>query len=232
MVTFPWLLVAVPREHLAFRRHVRILATLRDKPTSIWRCSLDGREFLLGETGVGGAMVHQTLDWLLSIEKPQFVFLAGFAGALADDLSVGDGVLASGVVDPSGVLRPTTKSFDGHRIGTLYTSDRLISSPEEKSRLAKTHGAVAVDMETSYLAEWCDRNAIPWGCLRAVSDDVRTPVSREVFELLEDGRVSVWRLAKALVRRPALVRELIHLQRATSLAAETIAAALRRAIVG
>ncbi len=172
-------------------------------------------------------MVRQSLDLLRTIASPRFVFLAGFAGALADDLQVGDGVFASGVVDPCGVLRSTTITFAlPHRIGTLLTSDRLIATPIEKLGLAKTHGAVAVDMETSYVAEWCERHAVPWGCMRAVSDDVRTPVSKDVFELLENGRVSPWRLAKALVRRPALVRELIQLQRATGKAAATLAAAL------
>jgi nucleoside phosphorylase len=227
----PWLLVAVPREHRDFRRRVRFEQTLRDRPTSIWRCRLGSSEFILGETGVGGLMVGQTLDWLAERELPRFVFLAGFAGALADDLSVGDGVQAVAVVDPSGVrwdaTLPPNSSF---RTGTLLTSDRLLTTPDEKFRHAQRHEAHTVDMETSYVAAWCARRNTPWGCVRVVSDDVRTPVSKDVFELLEDGRVSPWRLTKALLRRPMLTRELIHLGRATATAATTIARAFAEAL--
>jgi len=227
----PWLLVAVAREHRDFRRRVRIEQTLRERPTSIWRCRLDQVEFILGETGVGGEMVGQTLDWLAEIEAPRFAFLAGFAGALADDLRVGDGVRAEAVVDPSGVRWPATlPNNSNYRAGALLTCDRLLATPDDKVRHAQAHGAHTVDMETSYVAAWCHRRNVPWGCVRVVSDDVRTPVSKDVFELLEDGRVSPWRLTKALVRRPLLVRELMHLQRATSVAAATIAAALVEAL--
>jgi nucleoside phosphorylase len=225
----PWLFVAVPRERRAFR-HTQ-LGALRDRPTAIWRCSLGAAEFLLGETGVGGIMVRQTLDWLAQSHTPRFVFLAGFGGALNGGLQVGDAVHASDVISPAGDRYPTTLSFSPfQRRGTLLTSDRLIADPAEKRLLAERHQAHAVDMETSYLAAWCHERGVPWGCVRAVSDDAATPISRDVFEILEAGRVSPWRLTKAIARRPALVRELLHLKRATEKAAETIALALQSAL--
>jgi len=176
-------------------------------------------------------MVGQTLDWLAEREAPRFLFLTGFAGALAHDLRVGEGVRAEAVVDPSGVRWDATLSMTStFRTGTLLTSDRLLATPDEKFQNSKKHGAHTVDMETSYVAAWCAKREVPWGCVRVVSDDVRTPVSKDVFELLEDGRVSPWRLTKALLRRPKLARELIHLGRATSAAATTIAVALTGAL--
>lgn len=176
-------------------------------------------------------MVRQTLDWLAQAHSPRFVFLAGFGGALNSDLSVGDAVLADHVFGPGGERYAATLTipFDRRR-GTLLTSDRLIADPAEKRSLAERHQAQAVDMETSYLAAWCHEHGVPWGCVRAVSDDAATPISRDVFEILEAGRVSPWRLTKAIARRPALVRELLHLRRGTEKACDTIALALQSAL--
>jgi adenosylhomocysteine nucleosidase len=222
--SLPWLLVAVAREHLVFRRRIQFVQTLRTRPTSVWRCRLAGRDFILAETGVGGAMVGQTLDWLLERGTPRHAVFAGFAGALVDDLRVGDSVRSTGVVDPAGGLHVSdlALSLPG-REGRLMTSDHLVDSPEAKKALALKYDALAVDMESSHFATWCARRAVAWACVRVVSDDVRTPVARDVFELLEDGRVSAWGVTKALFRRPALVRELLHLGRATAKAAHTIA---------
>jgi hypothetical protein len=81
-------------------------------------------------------------------------------------------------------------------------------------------------METAHVARWCAIRQIPWGCVRVVSDDARTPISKDVMDLLESGRVSPWQLAKGLVRRPALAAELVRLSRSTGRAAQVIGNAL------
>jgi adenosylhomocysteine nucleosidase len=226
----PWLLVAVAREHLLFRKRIRIEQTLRTRPTALWRCRLDQREFILGETGVGGTSVGTTLDWLRPRIAPVFAVFSGFAGALVPDLRVGDVVRATGVVDPAGTVSETGFSFDiPGRVGRLLTSDVLVALPAAKAELARRHDALAVDMESSYFAAWCQRQAVPWACVRVVSDDAHTPISKDVFELLEDGRVSAWRLMKAIVRRRAILGELRHLGRATHIASQQIAEILTAA---
>ena len=225
----PWLLVAVPREHRAYGRGE--ITEVRRKPTSAWHCIVGDTRYMFAETGVGGAMVRKTLDWLRAYELPPFVFMAGFAGALVEDLDVGDGVHVGAVVGPDGVRREATLPLDlPYRVGTLVTSDRMIGEPNEKRKLAETHHAIVVDMETSYVASWCEERGVPWGCVRVVSDDVRTPLSKDVFDLLENGRVSLWRLTKAICRRPSIIDELLKLRRATNKAADEIASALRDVI--
>ena len=108
----------------------------------------------------------------------------------------------------------------------LATSDCLVCAPADKMCLADAHGASAVDMESSYFAAWCADRSIPWTCVRVISDNAATHVSKEVFELLEDGRVVVRRLVTSLLRRPMLARELWRLGRATDRAARTIAEVL------
>jgi nucleoside phosphorylase len=224
MTQLPWLLVAVAREHLFFRPRCTILRTLRERPTPAWVVRLDGRDCVLVETGVGGASVVRTLAWLREQAPPSRALFAGFAGALHRELRVGDAIWSAAVVDPAGTRHLSTWVGDGRwRSGVLSTSDRLVSTPAEKLKLADAHQAVAVDMESSYFAAWCAEQKVPWACVRVISDDADTHVSQDVFALLEDGRVVVRRLVMSLLRRPMLARDLWHLSRATNVAARTIA---------
>jgi hypothetical protein len=63
---------------------------------------------------------------------------------------------------------------------------------------------------------------VPYGCLRAISDDWNTPVSPAVVRLAPDGRVSWWRLLAALVRSPRLTTELWRLAKQTRAAARQL----------
>lgn len=218
----PWVLTALPREQGPLRRRARSLAPLGPRA---WRCQLaTGPEFVLAETGVGGDATRRSLDALFALAKPTAALLCGFAGALADDLSVGDAVAATAVLDEAGhVWRSPLAPLPGLRTGTLVTSPTLIATVADKRALRVRTGADAVDMETSAFAEWCDAHAVPWSCVRAVSDDARTELSQATFDLLEDGRVRVGRLVWALLRRPSLIRELVTLGRHTARAADTLA---------
>ena len=229
----PWLLVAVEREHLFFRRRCEILETLRRDPINAWRCRVGQRDFILAETGVGGDSVRRTLDWLRTVAPPASAIFAGFCGALVDDLRVGDAVWADAVVDGAGQtwvndfrgFEAQGRSSLGFRRGRIITSDHLVDTGEAKRDLAAKSGAIVVEMESSYFAEWCRVHEVPWGCLRVVSDDARTNVSKDVFDLLEGGRVSPWRLMRGIVRRPSLIGDLLHLRKATNHAASVIDAA-------
>jgi adenosylhomocysteine nucleosidase len=106
------------------------------------------------------------------------------------------------------------------------TVDRLIATPEDKRRLGQQHGAIAVEMEAAYFAARCTRAEIPFACVRATSDELATPISRDIMELLEDGVLSPWRVLGTLLRRPTLLRELLRLRRDTNHAARQLGIAL------
>jgi adenosylhomocysteine nucleosidase len=185
--------------------------------------------------------VARALDWLLAAPawrgvpyRPKALIFAGFAGALDPALRVGDVLLADEVVDGAGGRWPTT--WPGvlpeshwepplHR-GRLLSTPQLIATPDEKAHLAKTHQAWAVDMESAVFAERCTGAGVPFGCLRAVSDDAATSLSPALVHLLSAGRVAPLRLVSAVARRPSLVPELMRLGRDTRHAARQLAAAL------
>jgi len=196
---------------------------------------------LVLETGVGAAAAEAAVQWLLSKPllgnvpyQPKLVLSAGFSGALRDDFQVGDVVLATEVVDPSGNRWPTTWPGELpagewrpplHR-GRLACVTGLVGKPHEKKALGQQHDAIAVDMESAVIARLCSKHEVRFGCVRAVSDSVATELSPDVAELIWEGRVAPWRLTKALLRSPGLARELWGLAKQTRLAAQQLATAL------
>jgi adenosylhomocysteine nucleosidase len=196
---------------------------------------------LMLETGMGAARTERALRWVLDAPKlgtvpyrPKMVLSAGFAGSLSGDLHVGDIVLAEEIVEeqggrwqttwpkelPAGEWRPPLHP------GRLLTVDRIVASPEEKISLGAEHNAVAADMESAVVARLCTERGIAFGCIRAISDDVQTPLSPRVASLLRDGRVDPFRLLGAVLLKPTLIRELWRLARHTSFAGEQLGAAL------
>jgi nucleoside phosphorylase len=192
---------------------------------------------LVLEVGVGRERVEQAMRWLFAAPKlgevpakPKLVLSAGFSGSLQDGLRVGDIVLATEVAQEDGTVWSTSWPSELppddwrpplHR-GRVLMMDRLIGDPAEKRRLGLQHQSIAVDMESAVIAQWCQRHSTPFGCLRAISDDVETSLSPKLLGLLSNGRTSWPRLAWSALRSPSLLQEMIRLARHTHLAAERL----------
>ena len=237
----PCILFALGRESRDFRREFRRQQRFPGAPCRARFHGPSWLSVLLLETGVGAEHTQRALDWLFAPPvmegvpyRPQLVLAAGFAGALKADLRVGDVVLASEVVDSTGKGYATTWPEElpagpwqpSLHQGRLLTMPRLVATPVEKLRLAEEHGALAVDMESAVIAAACSKRAIPFGCVRVISDDATTSLSPRLVELLSRCRVSPWRFAGAFMRSPALLLEMMRLARHTRFAAKQLGLAL------
>jgi adenosylhomocysteine nucleosidase len=123
----------------------------------------------------------------------------GVAGALVDDLRVGDVLDATRVVDASGATlwEGDGLGVAGARNGTVLASDVLVHDAAERRRLHESSGADAVDMESGVLA----RTGRLAGVLRAISDCVDSDIEGVDSTVRADGRTDVvgllrWTAAK------------------------------------
>jgi adenosylhomocysteine nucleosidase len=237
----PCVLFALRREAQPFYREFRRQQRFPAATCRAHFCGPSWLTVLVLETGAGFQRSITALNWLLNKPsfsdvpyRPRLVLSAGFAGALQESLQVGDVLLATEVVDPEGHCWPTTWPGELppgewrpplHR-GRLLTMPRLVSRPEDKQTLGRRHQAAVVDMESAVVARLCSARGIPFGCVRVVSDDWRTPLSPRLVSLLTGAKVSWWRLLAALVRDPRLGGELWQLARHTRQAAEQLGLAL------
>jgi len=121
----------------------------------------------------------------------------GLAGALHDDVRVGDVLDATRVVDETGA---TLWEGDGLGVGrraTILGSDELVHAAAERRRLHETSGADAVDMESGVLA----RSGRLAGVLRAVSDDPSSAIEGVDETVHPDGRTDVAGLLRWVATR-------------------------------
>jgi adenosylhomocysteine nucleosidase len=166
--------------------------------------------------------------------EPSVILFAGFAGALAEELRIGDIVLADEVIDEQGHTWRTTwpgelpqeRWVPPLRRGRLLSVDRLITTAEEKRHLFQQHRACAVDMESAAFARRCFQAGVPFGCVRAISDEASTALSANLASLLSGGTASPMRVLKTLGRHPGMLPEMIRLARDTRHAAEQLGLAL------
>jgi adenosylhomocysteine nucleosidase len=237
----PCVVFALGREAAPFYREFRPNQSFAGAPCRARFCGPAWLPVLVLETGLGPDAAARALDWLLAEPlfdnlryRPKVVLAAGFSGSLEETLAVGDIVLATDVADMEGASWPATWPAPLppgewrpplHR-GRLLSTPRLIGTPEEKRALGKQHTAVAVDMETAAIAHRCTQRAVPFGCVRAISDALSAPLSAQLAGLLGGARVSALRLVMLTARHPGLVGEMARLARDTRLAAAQLAQAL------
>jgi adenosylhomocysteine nucleosidase len=231
----PCVVFALARESGAFRRLFHARKAFPKAPFRAWWCGPPGHSVLAVESGLGAERAQKALTWAFGQavgRRPRLVVSAGFSGALQPGLSVGDVIVPKEVADLGGNRWPTTwpgelpaNRCPPHR-GALLSVPNLVSEPGEKRALGGRFSAAAADMETAAVARFCAEQGVPFGCVRAISDDVDTKLSSELIFLLADGTLSPSRLLHALATRPRLVLECSRLARATRRAADRLAGRL------
>lgn len=227
-------LFALGREARPFLRKYPVQKNLA-APIRAFLCGKEGRSILVLETGVGRQRMEQALTWLLDQPSlPKLIISAGFSGALRAGLNIADIIIATDVSDENGgswsVPWPGEIAGQNSQRGKILTVSGTVAHPGEKLALGQKHDAIAVDMETAVVARTCADKGIPFGCIRAISDDVHTPLSADVDYVIVNGRVSARRLLWRLLRRPRFVAELWRLAKHTRLAADRLAVALDQLI--
>jgi hypothetical protein len=131
----------------------------------------------------------------------------GLAGALRDDLRVGDVLDATRVVDATGATlwEGAGLGVRGAHAATVLGSDVLVHDHAERARLRAASGADAVDMESGVLA----RSGRLAGVVRAISDGVDSDVEGVDRTVHADGRTDVVGLVRWLAtKRGAAVRSM------------------------
>lgn len=170
------------------------------------------RDVALVHTGVGAGNCNERLEILLHKAKPQFVITSGFAGAVVDQLRVGDLILAENFSEPNllGLAKEILRDQNA-RPAKLFTSTSIIDSIEERNEIARKSDAAAVDMETGAIVAVCSAHGMPLLSLRAISDSPSEPFPAPMSILfdLERQRTNYSRLFVYLLRHPMTISRLL-----------------------
>src|SRR6266513_360328 len=189
---------------------------------------IDNCSVAVFHTGVGEEVCRERTARFLEDRKLDCLISAGFAGALNDQLRVGDLLLAKNfsTADLSGTL-DSLAHLPIH-IANRLTVPSMIDSREERNRIAQTTGAVAVDMETEFIARSCAEHGVPLLSLRVISDTPRHPLPAPPSVLfdLDEQRTHFGRLAFYMAKNPTAIWRLISFARGIGRARERLSNAI------
>lgn len=160
--------------------------------------------------------------------------MTGVAGALTEDLAVGDVIAANAVYTPDEALTPSAVpagALRPYRTGALLSLDRVLVTADEKrdARQPTPDGVspLAVEMETAAVARVAIENGVPWAAVRAVSDTAMESLPLDFNRLrTTDGDLPVSRVALAAIINPRSIPGLIRLGGNTAAASRSLAAFL------
>jgi adenosylhomocysteine nucleosidase len=153
--------------------------------------------------------------------SPDAVVSAGICGALAEDLRLGDVVVASSV---NGIECSQPECPRGRfRAGAIASQDRIAATTEERRRLALT-GAVAVEMEAAAVVECARKISVPVFGIKSVSDTADEEFGLDLNAARgEDGSFRISSILMQAARRPRSgIGELLRLKRRGEEAARTL----------
>jgi adenosylhomocysteine nucleosidase len=223
---------ALPAESSEFLRCLSNESRTDRNGIRITRGKIDNHTIEVLHTGVGEKVCRQRVGKFLHDQQFACLISAGFAGALDDDLQIGDLFLAENfsTVDLS-ETRLLLSDLPIH-IANLLTVPALIDSREERNKLAHTSGAIAVDMETEFIARACAKLGVPLLSLRVISDAPRNlfPAPMDILFEIERQRTHMPKLAAYLVTHPTRVPQLVQFARRIAHARKNLANALMEVV--
>lgn len=189
----------------------------------------DGIRIVVVESGTGQARARRAAQALVDAHHPNWVLSCGFAGAIDERLKAGDIVVADRLL--CGSQPPIQLDFRfpsdparGWHVGGLLTTPEIVRTVAEKRKLAAETGALAVDMESYAVAEFCREQHHRFFAVRVCSDDLSADLPPEVLSLFgSTGAVRWGAVVGALWKRPSSAQDMLKLREQASLAAEKLA---------
>ena len=219
---------ALPAESQEFLRSLGSKSQVNRNGIRTIRGRSDHRTIEVLHTGVGEKVCRQRVAKFLEEQHFNYLISAGFAGALSDDLQIGDLLLAKNFSTVDLSETPALLSGSPIHIADLLTVPALIHSREERNKLGFTSGAAAADMETEFIAHACSARGIPLLSLRVISDTPHHlfPFPANVLFDIERQQTRISKLATHLLANPGRVPHLVRFAKQIARARRILASAL------
>ena len=207
---------------------------------------IGGVGVVLAVSGVGRARAEATARLVLENLQPRSMLSLGFAGGLVPGQRAGGlvvvqtlvpmRILANGSSEPLDMepiashpelyeraAETVTRLDLRHDSGACVTASRILSRPEEKRRLAKATGALAVEMESYWTAMVCREFQVPFLTIRSIVDELDSPLPDYIARVaLDTGPQGRWKHVLPTLLRPHHAPGLVKLAFAATAARRSL----------
>lgn len=162
--------------------------------------NLYDKEVVVAKCGIGKVFAALCTQTMILEFNPDMILNTGVAAGIAKETNIGDVVIGNNLVqydmdtspigDPVGMISgidlvhipcseniinkldiELSKINANHKIGTIATGDKFISSTKETERINTLFGAIAFDMESGAVGQVCYVNDVDYGIIRSISDN-------------------------------------------------------------
>ena len=182
---------------------------------------------------VGQGNAGTATNKLIDVFNPKLICSAGYAGGLSTLLKKSDVCIPEQIIrqhdlqtlDISQSIPKNTAPIPNKL--TLITVQDVIETPEQKRELHSRTAAELADMETFAVAEICCNRDTRFMSIRIVFDAADERIPKDITKILNSVDKGVLRLAGnifgSIITRPAIIIDLISLQRRAVAASERLA---------
>ncbi len=193
----------------------------------------ESRRILLAANGAGPKLAAQAVETAiragmvaeLSSSKLEAVVSTGYCGAIDPALKPLQIVVATEVVDPA-----TNERFECAQVtgsgefasGPILSQDEIAHNAAAKERL-RGSGAIALDMEAVGVAARAKRAALPFACIKVVSDSASESFPFDLNQMrTAEGRVARGKIVVHALTHPNVIPALYRLKKRTEDAAKVL----------
>jgi adenosylhomocysteine nucleosidase len=213
---------AIKDEIAGIKNQMQITHTLRWPTGNAFVGEWQGVPIVLVRSGMGRERARRALVEIAEKWDLKEVISIGYAGALDPSLEVGDLVVADKVVEVDSSQPDKEKksyilekeifsTLTALRRKILLTVDRPAATPEEKKLLREKYSAVAVDMETSALADEAQARNLSFFSVRAITDTADQELIDCAHLVEENGDVSKLKAGWHVITHPGDLKGMIAL---------------------
>jgi adenosylhomocysteine nucleosidase len=203
-----------------------------------WRCverEYEGRPFQFFESGqailvcggIGAEPARRATEAVIALYHPEMVQSVGFAGALDPAMRVGEIFTPSRVID----ARDGSSVETGAGRGVLVSA-AVIAGAEQKTRLASSYRAQAVDMEAAAVARGAHAHGLAFRATKAISDEANFALPALDDFIAANGQFRTARFILFSALRPWLWGNVLHLAKNSATASRALCFELERSISG
>jgi adenosylhomocysteine nucleosidase len=240
------LIAAMPQESAALLRCIKEWKRTTLGPFRGMRFQISDRNCLLVTTGMGLTRAMDGTRALLAAASPHLLVSFGIAGAVHDDLRIGDVTVAGktclldqGLLGPFWPLASFSKEAwnaavkvlqpDGARLmaGTAITTRGSQVVPEPLEEM--THPIL--EMETAGIAQVAAERGVPLISIRSISDGPQAPIPFDLEAILDEKyNLRMGKMLIMVLRKPSIIFQFRQMEQNSRVAADHAAKVLFAAL--
>jgi adenosylhomocysteine nucleosidase len=213
------IITAMEAEFMEIQQRMLVDGRTEQFGDGFWRGTLKNKDIVAIKSGIGKENTVTAMKSLLDKSPLRLIISTGVAGALSPDLISGDVIIGEKILSRRGETFFSDRNMLNvciisckklglrHFSSVILTVSEFVTSINEKMKLHKEYGALAVEMESAFIARYAVERGIPFLAVRIISDRADTSFKIDFQRIKRGGRIDPWKFFIYFFMHPILFLE-------------------------